>query len=163
VVGEGGEELAARIATAARGWQVLGPRPVDLDLLRSCAVVVAPGGANTVAEAAFACCGLVCMPRPRPFDEQLARGEILTRQGAAVVLAEPPPPERWPVLLEEARVRRATLAGWADGRGAGRAADYLLALARGESAPDSSSQSTSPAAESSSSQPLAGHSAQRSR
>ena len=30
------------IAAAAPGWEVLGPRPVDLDLLACCAVVVAP-------------------------------------------------------------------------------------------------------------------------
>jgi hypothetical protein len=162
VLGEVGEELHATIAAAARGWQVLGPRPVDLELLSRCAVVVAPGGANTVAETAFARCGLVCVPRPRPFGEQVARGRDLARDGAAVVLSEPPEPGRWPLILEEARFRRDALAGWADGGGAGRAADYLLGLA-GSSRSSASSQSTSPAADSSASQPLAGHSPQRSR
>jgi hypothetical protein len=157
-----GEELGATIAEAARGWQVLGPRPVDLGLLSRCAVVVAPGGANTVAEAAFARCGLVCVPRPRPFDEQVARGRDLARDDAAVVLSEPPEPERWPLILEEARSRRDALAAWADGGGAGRAADYLLGLA-GSSRSPASSQATSPAATSSASQPRAGHSPQRSR
>jgi hypothetical protein len=163
VLGEGGEALAATIGAAARGWQVLGPRPVDLDLLSRTAAVVAPGGANTVAEAAFAGCGLVCIPRPRPFDEQVARGALLAAEGAAVVLDRPPAPERWPLLLEAARARRRVLARWADGAGAGRAADYLLGLARGSSTPVSASQSTRPSAPSSSSQPLAGHSPQRSR
>ncbi len=162
VLGELGEELCATIADAARGWQVLGPRPVDLELLSRCAVVVAPGGANTVAEAAFARCGLVCLPRPRPFDEQEARGRDLERDGAAVVLPEPPEPERWPLILEEARSRRDELAGWADGGGAERAADYLLGLA-GSRRSAASSQSTSPAAASSSNHPLAGHSPQSSR
>jgi hypothetical protein len=161
VVGEGGDELAATIGAAARDWEVLGPRPVDLELLASCAVVVAPGGANTVAEAAFANCGLVCMPRPRPFDEQVARGELLAREKAAVVLEHPPQPRSWPLLLEEARARRAALGRWADGGGAGRAADYLLGLARASSVPASSSQAISPSPASSSSQPLAGHSPQR--
>jgi predicted glycosyltransferase len=125
-----GAELARQIAAAAPGWQVLAPRPLDLALLARCAVVVAPGGANAVAEAAFANCGLVCIPRPRPFDEQVARGEALARDGAAVVLDRSPAPERWPGLLEEARARRTALARWADGEGAARAADYLLALAR---------------------------------
>lgn len=163
VLGEIGEELTATIAGAARGWQVLGPRPVDLELLSRCAVVVAPGGANSVAEAAFARCGLVCVPRPRPFGEQVARGRDLEREGAAVVLSRPPAPERWPLQLEEARSRRDVLAGWADGGGAGRAADYLLRLVAGSSRPAPSSHSRSPAAASSSSQPLAGHSPQRSR
>jgi hypothetical protein len=162
VLGELGPEMRGRIAAAAPGWQVLGPRPVDLELLARTAVVVAPGGANSVAEAAFARCGLVCMPRPRPFDEQVARGTDLARAGAAVVLSEPPPPKRWPLVLEEARFRREALAGWADGGGAGRAADYLLELA-GSSRSAASSHSTIPAAASSSSHPCAGQVPQCSR
>jgi hypothetical protein len=162
VLGECGP-LTAEIADAARGWEVLGPRLVDLDLLARCAVVVAPAGANTVAEAAFAGCGMVCLPQPRPFAEQTARGDDLDRHGAAVVLNEPPAPSRWPILLEEARDRREALERWADGEGAGRAADYLIALARASSVPASSSQSTISIAASSASQPCAGHSPQRSR
>jgi hypothetical protein len=158
------DALTEEIAAAARGWEVLGPRPVDLELLSRCAVVVAPGGANAVAEAAFARCALVCVPQPRPFAEQVARGEDLERDRAAVVLTEPPPPNQWPRLLEDARVRRGALEGWADGEGAGRAADYLIALTEATTrVPASSSQSTSPSASSSTSQPLAGHSPQRSR
>jgi hypothetical protein len=163
VLGEGGEELAATIAAAARGWQILGPRPVGLrDLARS-AVVVAPAGANTVAEAAFANCGLVCIPRERPFGEQMARARMLAADDAAVVLDALPPAAGWPSALEEARRRRPALAEWADGAGAGRAADYLLGLVAGSSRSAASSQSTRPSAPSSSSQPLAGHSPQRSR
>jgi hypothetical protein len=162
VLGECGP-LTAEIAEAARGWEVLGPRRVDLDLLARCAVVVAPAGANTVAEAAFAGCGLVCLPQPRPFAEQAARGKDLERHRAAMVLDEPPTPWRWPILLEDARDRRGALERWADGEGAGRAADYLIALSRASSFPASSSQSTIPDAASSASQPRAGHSPQRSR
>jgi UDP-N-acetylglucosamine--N-acetylmuramyl-(pentapeptide) pyrophosphoryl-undecaprenol N-acetylglucosamine transferase len=154
---------AEEIAAAAPGWEVLDPRPVDLDLLAGCDVVVAPGGANAVAEVAFARCGLVCVPQPRPFAEQVARGEDLERHGAAVVLWEAPAPGDWPRLLEAARERRVALAAWADGEGAGRAADYLIALARASSRSASSSQSTIPSAASSVSQPLAGQSPQRSR
>jgi hypothetical protein len=58
--------LAEPIATAAPEWEVLGPRPVDLDLLADCAVVVAPAGANAVAEAAFArCASSACPSRDR--------------------------------------------------------------------------------------------------
>jgi hypothetical protein len=182
VLGEGGDQLTAEIAAAAPDWEVLGPRPADLALLESCAVVVAPGGANSVAEAAFARCGLVCIPQPRPFREQEARGEDLEREGAAVVIwdrarADSQSGEAldgragmtgndWPALLSEAHARRDALARWADGGAAGRAADYLIALARevrGDSVPAASSQSIIPAAASSSSQPLAGHSPQLSR
>ena len=162
VLGECGP-LTAEIADAAPGWQILGPRDVDLELLARCAVIVAPAGANAVAEAAFARCGLVCMPQARPFDEQVARGKDLERHDAAVVLARPPALERWPSLLEDARDRRGALELWADGEGAGRAADYLIALTRASSFPVSSSQSTKPLAPSSASQPRAGHSPQRSR
>jgi hypothetical protein len=162
VLGECGP-LVGEIADAARGWEVLGPRPVDLELLSRCAVVVAPAGANAVAEAAFARCGLVCMPQPRPFAEQVARGEDLEGDDAAVVLAEPPAPRGWPSLLEDARDRRGRLERWADGEGAGRAADYLIALSRAASVPASSSHSTRPLAARSASQPRAGQSPQRSR
>jgi hypothetical protein len=157
------DALTTEIAAAARGWEVLGPRPVDLDLLAGCAVVVAPAGANTVAEAAFARCGLVCVPRPRPFGEQSARGEDLGRHRAAVVLSDPSSGEDWPRLFEEACRRREVLATWSDGGGAERAADYLIAVARASSRSASSSQSTIPLAASSASQPLAGHSPQCSR
>jgi hypothetical protein len=169
VLGEGAEELAATIAAMAPGWQVLGPRPVDLDLLASCAVVVAPAGANTVAESAFARCGLVCIPRPRPFDEQVARGADLARHRSAVVLPVEETVANWSRLLEEARSRRHALAEWADGGGADRAADHLLGPAAGSSVPATSSVSvasshaTIPSPASSASQPVAGQVPQRSR
>lgn len=169
VLGEGGEELAATIAAAAGGWKVLGPRPVDLDLLASCAVVVAPAGANTVAEAAFARCGLVCVPHPRPFAEQVARGADLRRHRAAVVLPVEGTVANWSSLLEEARSRRRALADWADGEGAGRAADYLIELVAGSSrsatssVSEASSHSTIPSPANSASQPVAGQAPQWSR
>lgn len=181
-IGDGAAGLGPPIATAAPDWEVLSsadggssPPPnlrrirstdVDLELLASCAVVVAPAGANTVAEAGFCGCGLVCLPQPRPFEEQVARGRDLERLGAAVVLDREPAPERWPRLLEQALERRAGLAEWADGEGAARAAaflDELLAQTVASSSPAGSSQWTSPAAESSRSQPVAGQLPQRPR
>ncbi len=155
--------LVAPIAAGAPGWEVLGPRPIDLDLLASCAVVVAPGGANAVAEAAFARRGLICVPQPRPFAEQAARAEDLERDGAAVVIWNRVEEGEWPALLEEAWRRRDALERWADGGGVDRTADYLTALARAASVPAASSHSTSPFAASSVSQPFAGQSPQRSR
>jgi hypothetical protein len=183
VLGEGAERIGATLAAAAPNWDVLiatghdtdraggvdpapggiDPGSVDLDLLASCAVVVSPAGANTVAEAAFAGCGLVCLPCERPFGEQVARGEDLERTGAAVVRAAPPERAEWPELLEEALDRRPALARWADGGGAGRAAAYLEGLATGSSTSAPASQRTSPAAASSSNQPEAGQVPQSSR
>src|SRR6202012_4580321 len=102
-------------------------------------------------------------PRPGPFAEQLAGGEDLERDEAAVVLAEPPAPQRWPSLLEDARDRRGRLERWAEGGAAGRAASYLIAPSRAASVPASSSHTTRPLASSSASQPRAGQSPQRSR
>ena len=190
VLGEGAERIAATLAAGAPAWEVLfaagggvdaeggidpggdglaaraskiDPAAVDLDLLASCAVVVSPAGANTVAEAAFAGCGLVCIPRERPFGEQVARGEDLVRTGAAVVRPAPPERSEWPDLLEEALDRRPALARWADGTGAARAAAYLEGLATGSSRSASSSQRTNPAPASSSNHPAAGQVPQSSR
>jgi hypothetical protein len=161
VCGEGVRSLAPRLASAASAWEVLDTTEVDLDLLASCAVVVAPAGANIVAEAAFAGCGLVCLPQPRPFDEQRHRGRDLARRGAAVVLGGTPEPRYWPWLLEGARRRRRRLSDWADGLGAERAARYLERVASaapsaGSSTPRPSSQRTRPRPANSSSQPRAG-------
>jgi hypothetical protein len=172
---------AAAIAAAAPGWEVLaavsaGPDPVpdgvrildaariDLDLLASCAVVVAPAGANTVAEVAFARCGLVCIPEPRPFDEQSERGRDLERIGAAAVLRSEPADRGWPELLDLALARAARLEPWADGGGAPRAARFLRRagaqdLASSNSA--ASSQRISPRSASSRSHPRAGQNPQR--
>jgi hypothetical protein len=170
VLGEGAERIGAALAVGAPGWDVLvaapggiDPTSVDLDLLASCAVVVSPAGANTVAETAFAGCGLVCIPRLRPFGEQVARGEDLERLGAAVVRPAPPERDEWPGLLEEALARRGALARWADGSGAARAAAYLGELATGSSKSVSGSQRTSPSAASSVNQPGAGQVPQSSR
>lgn len=171
VLGEGAERIGATLAAAVSDWDVLvaaptggiDPDSVDLDLLASCAVVVSPGGANSVAEAAFAGCGLVCIPRQRPFGEQIARGRDLERHGAAVVRAAPPERDEWPALLEEALSRRPALTLWADGGGAARAAAHLQALATGSSRSAPSSQRTSPAAANSSNHPGAGQVPQSSR
>lgn len=180
----GASVSAAAIARAAPGWQVITscgrqrdghlanlvqiqPHELDLELFASCAVVVAAGGANTVAEAAFARCGLVCVPQPRPFGEQSARGRDLARLGAAVVLADEPEPSHWPRLLERAVERSRRLESWADGGGAGRAAAYLERLAAAapppaaSNVPSCSSQWTSPSSSSSRSQPGAGQLPQR--
>jgi hypothetical protein len=139
---------------------------VDLELLASAALVLGAGGANVVAEAAFARCGLVCVPEERPFGEQLARGEDLREDEAAVVLGQGSSPDGWPAVLDAALARRERLARWADGDGAQRAAEWLAELAAstrlaGSSTFSRSSQRIRPRSESSSSQPLAGHAPQR--
>jgi hypothetical protein len=181
-IGDRPARRASEVARAAPDWRVVAaahgplegppnlvavdPQAVDLELLASAAAVLGAGGANVVAEAAFARCGLVCMPEERPFGEQLARGEDLRANEAAVVLRQGSSPDGWPAVLDAALARRERLARWADGDGAQRAAEWLAELAAstklaGSSTFSRSSQRISPRSESSSSQPLAGHAPQR--
>jgi hypothetical protein len=188
VVGARAARVAPRLAAAVPSWQVVSPglesqsrlpnlaaieaRDLDLRLLASCSVVVAGAGANIVGEAAFARCGLVSFPEPRPFGEQVERGNALRRLDAAVVLDGDPPPQEWAAHLSHASAARSRLARWSDGAGAGRAAVMLERLAQGDGAGGEavassrsrdSSQRTRPRPSSSSSQPRAGHSPQRRR
>jgi len=177
-IGDRAARLAPEVARVAPSWKVVAasarpvpgppnlttvdPGAVDLKLLASSSVVLGAGGANLVAEAAFARCGLVCMPEERPFEEQLARARELRRTEAAVVVEDALSVSSWAVLLELALWRREKLARWADGSGAQRAAEWLGELAAstrlvGSSTFSRSSQRINPRADSSSSQPCAGH------
>jgi UDP-N-acetylglucosamine--N-acetylmuramyl-(pentapeptide) pyrophosphoryl-undecaprenol N-acetylglucosamine transferase len=145
VVGERAGRIAPGLAATLPAWEVIapGPRPgsapanltaidregLTLELLASCSVVVAGAGANIVAEAAFARCGLICFPESRPFGEQEHRADALRRTDAAVVLDREPPAERWQTLLARAAAGRERLALWSDGGGALRAAVELERLA----------------------------------
>jgi hypothetical protein len=181
-IGDRAARRAPEAARAAPSWQVVAatedrldgppnlvavdPEAVDLKLLASGAVVLAAAGANVVAEAAFARCGLICLPEDRPFGEQLARGEDLRADEAAVVLEQGCSPGSWPAALELALRRRDRLARWADGSGAQRAAEWLAELASaarraGSSTFSRSSQRINPRPDSSSSQPVAGQVPQR--
>lgn len=184
VMGEPLTALASQIALSSPDWRVtvaagrlpadapanlerVDPGAITLALLGSCRVVIGAGGANLVGECAFARAGLVCIPQPRPFEEQLVRGELLERRRAAVVLDSAPPPSRWPELLERAAMRAPELASWADGTGAERAAAFLDRWAAEPNATQgagvvtssrsrSGSHSTRPREASSSNQPAAG-------
>jgi UDP-N-acetylglucosamine--N-acetylmuramyl-(pentapeptide) pyrophosphoryl-undecaprenol N-acetylglucosamine transferase len=165
VVGARADRIAPSLAAAVPAWEVIAPglgrvpalsnliaidrEGLTLELLASCAVVVAGAGANIVAEAAFARCGLICLPEPRPFDEQEDRAGALRRLDAAVVLDSEPLAARWPTLLAQAAAARERLALWSDGAGARRAAVELERLAQETgtvtvSSPTGSSQHTSP-------------------
>ena len=99
--------------------------------LRRSDVVVTGGSHNSVMEVAAAGRPLVCLPQPRPFDEQVHKAERLRASGTAVVREGWPPSEEWPGLLEEARrLEVRNLAGLVDGHGARRAAGFLDGLAR---------------------------------
>jgi hypothetical protein len=150
VLGAGGHAVdpaavgAAAAATPGRRWLVAGPveapAPVvalgpvaDVGaLLDRCSVAVGTAGANVVAEVAAARRPFVCLPQPRPFDEQAHHGAALERAGAATVCARWPEPGEWPGVL--ARAERAGTAGWDavhDGQGAARLAAVVDRVAAG--------------------------------
>jgi UDP-N-acetylglucosamine:LPS N-acetylglucosamine transferase len=82
-----------------------GARADVRELLERCSVVVGCAGANVVAEVAAARRPFVCLPQPRPFDEQLHQAEALRRAGLAEVRERWPADEEWPALLAAAEAR----------------------------------------------------------
>jgi hypothetical protein len=107
-----------------RGW-VDDPWP----LLRAADVVVSHAGHNAVSDAAAACARLIVVPADRPHDEQRAKARRLAEVGAATVVPDWPPADRWPGLLERAADSDPdVLRRLVDGHGAARAATALDGL-----------------------------------
>jgi len=120
--GSGGNRealIAAATAVPERRWNVLGPvsggtgalpgnlallgwRDDVAEILASAAVVVGAGGDGLLAEVAALGKRFVCLPEPRPFDEQAVKAERLAELGAAVTRSTWPPNEAWPALLADA-------------------------------------------------------------
>ncbi len=127
----------ARRSTPGWAWTVLGghagawlddPWPA---LLRA-DVVVTHAGQNALAEVAAARRPAVVVPQERPHDEQRTTAAALQADGRLpVVVAEVPADDDWATLLEQA-VRRdgRDWEVWNDGKGAARAADVVLEVAR---------------------------------
>ena len=146
LTGAGGHELsafdvrAAAAATPGRTWHVAGdlrvvgtgvldhgPEADVGELLRRCSVVVGCGGGNVIAEVAAARRPFVCLPQPRPFDEQHHQADALRRAGIAEVCERWPAAEEWPALLAAAEARDPSR--W-ELLHDGRAASRLAALVR---------------------------------
>lgn len=124
VLGRGGAQrrasdlAAAAAAVPERAWHVLGDvessplarRPPNLHLhgwvadpsahLASAAIMVGAGGDGLVGLAASHAKRLVCLPEPRPYDEQIAKARALARCHAAVVRETWP--TDWPAVIAEA-------------------------------------------------------------
>ncbi|MGJ0120112.1 glycosyltransferase [Williamsia sp. MIQD14] len=97
-------EAAARACPDHR-WRFAGPGSWVDDvwpLLHSASVVVTHAGQNAVADVACAATPAVVIPQDRPFGEQNATAEALSRNSIAVTLDTWPAPEAWPRLLAEA-------------------------------------------------------------
>ena len=121
LVGAGGSRIrseeiqSAAAATSHRHWHVVGvPHTagpnitcygpgVDVGrLLNECSVVVGSAGGHVVAEVAAARRPLVCLPQPRPFDEQRRQADALRRLGTALVRQSWPRAGDWPGTLSAA-------------------------------------------------------------
>ena len=144
--GIGVEEVrAAARSTPPWHWELAGPMPgavpaearftvqppgADVwSLLARAGVVIGPASGNVVAEVAAARRPLICLPQPRPFDEQGQQGRVLARAGLAEALEAWPAPAAWPQLLDRARARE--VSRWEllhDGRGGERLATAVRAL-----------------------------------
>lgn len=116
-------------------WQVLGGETgpwVEDPWTEICAadVVVSHAGQNSIADLAAAGRPAVVIPQPRPFGEQQATAEVLSRHGLAVTSAGWPSPEDWPQMLHRARSIDTTQWGrWQVQGAAARAADAIEATA----------------------------------
>ncbi|WP_299519445.1 hypothetical protein [uncultured Serinicoccus sp.] len=137
--GHGGEPLSpaqlqeARSATPGWTWVVRGgghPSSPDLpaELCRA-DVVVCHAGQGAVADVALARRPAVALAQPRPFDEQVATAEALSRLEIAATAEGWPAGARWPGLLSRALELGGQ--GWSrwGQDGAGTAAGHLDALA----------------------------------
>lgn len=131
--GGGFDDRTAQLPDGA--WQVLGGATgpwVDDPWAEICAadVVVTHAGQNSIADLAAAGRPAVVIPQSRPFGEQQATAEVLSRHGLAVMSAEWPSPERWPQLLRRARtIDTARWERWQVRGAAARAAAAIEATA----------------------------------
>jgi hypothetical protein len=120
----GGGPAMSDLAAAARAvpdrhWHVLGEPgkaagdvPQNLTLhgwvddvparLARAALVVGAAGDGVLAAAAMSGAPLICLPEPRPHDEQTRKAASLARLGAAIVHDGWPAPASWPGLMERA-------------------------------------------------------------
>ncbi len=155
VVGKGGGTddgerwAAAARATPAYRWRVIGPcavpadTPANLELLgwigdadheiARAGIVVGAAGDGLVGAVIAARKRFVCIPEPRPFDEQTAKAARLAAIGAAIVVPAWPVAARWAGLLADAmRLDTQMLARLDDLHGCERIAARLIALADDE-------------------------------
>ena len=153
VVGRGGQAAdTGRLAEAARAWpawewRVAGPAsgddanlPPNLRLLGWTAeisreiaraeVVIGGGGNGLVTAVMAADRPFICLPEPRPFDEQLSAARCLETVGAAVVETAWPEPGDWGQLVARARaIPSRARRQLADTHGPERTAKLLVDLA----------------------------------
>jgi hypothetical protein len=121
VLGRGGSisngedwAVAARAAPAWR-WRIIGPCTVPADLpanlelagwvdnadvqIAAAGVVIGAAGDGVVSAVLAARRPFICLPEPRPFDEQASKADRLAAVGGAIVRHDWPQPYEWPRLI----------------------------------------------------------------
>jgi len=144
--GAGGDRdalIAAARAVPGREWKVLGPvsggtapLPENLallgwrddvaEILAAASVVIGGAGDGLLAEVAAQGKRFICLPEPRPFDEQTAKAERLAALGGAVCRDAWPAAHEWPALLDQAAaLDPSRIAALHDPAAIGRAAGFI--------------------------------------
>ena len=145
-VGDGAQIAEAALAQPDVRWRIAGPvsdipnRPPNLTVLGwsenisdeiAAAGVVVGGAGNGLVNAVLAAGRpFICLPEPRPYEEQSSTATRLEAVGAAVVHPTWPTTAQWPDLLDRARQLPPTKrAGLFNPEGPQTAARHLIALA----------------------------------
>jgi hypothetical protein len=115
---DGADLAAAAEATPERKWRVIGPvtapktLPPNLTIagwvttadedIASAGIVIGQAGDGLVNAVIASRRPFICLPQPRPFDEQMAKAKRLEALGIAIVLETWPRPAAWTGLLRRA-------------------------------------------------------------
>lgn len=155
VAGKGGVPFDGNfIAAAARAtphydWRVIGPasppdrNPGNLAFvgwvddaateISAAQIVVGAAGDGLVNLVIATGKPFVCLPEPRPFDEQTQKAFALDAAGAAIVVPRWPKPDEWGRILDRAlRLDRRCLHALGDTDGAAKTRVFLEAFADGQ-------------------------------
>ena len=143
---DGNRLAAAAIATPKNHWRVIGPVtlpyrcPENLRFvgwvddpsseIAAAEVVVGAAGDGLVSAVIAGSKRFICLPEPRPFDEQVQKGHAMQKAGAAIVLDQWPDDDRWKSILADAlRLDGNHLDGFGDPDGASKTMALLEILA----------------------------------
>lgn len=66
-------------------------------------IIIGSGGTNTIMEVASVAKPFICIPEPRPFDEQLIAAQNLQRLHAALYMQNFPKPSEWQGVIDDMR------------------------------------------------------------
>jgi hypothetical protein len=70
------------------------------DIIRDADIVIGSSGNNTIMELSSLAKPFICIPEPRPYDEQISAARKLLELNAAIVLESFPKPNEWKDLVQ---------------------------------------------------------------